>query len=145
MRRALSKLAKRVALREPRVAGILLFGSHARGEAEAGSDLDLMVLLDDDAELNSVELYKLAAECFKWRHGLTVLSMGYRKFLDLKALTPLLLNLVWDAVVLYDRHGELEGFLEDMRKRIQAAGLTRVRTGRAYYWRLPRPGAKVTL
>lgn len=28
---------------------ILLFGSHARGEARADSDLDLLVVLDDDA------------------------------------------------------------------------------------------------
>jgi predicted nucleotidyltransferase len=30
-------------------ARIILFGSHARGEAEAGSDVDLLVLLDDAA------------------------------------------------------------------------------------------------
>jgi len=124
---------------------VLLFGSWARGEAEPTSDLDLLILLDGDDRPSHVELYELTSKCFKWRHGLTVLSMGYKEFLSLTSLTPTLLNIVWEGVVLYDRHGELEGFLRDLRRRIECSGLTQVRTGRAYFWRLPRPGGKVTL
>ncbi|MCP3959740.1 MAG: nucleotidyltransferase domain-containing protein [bacterium] len=30
-----------------RLRGLFLFGSHARGEAEAGSDLDVLIILDE--------------------------------------------------------------------------------------------------
>jgi predicted nucleotidyltransferase len=42
-----SLLRQIVATYNPR--RVILFGSHARGEAGPGSDLDLMVVLDDDA------------------------------------------------------------------------------------------------
>ncbi|RLF12284.1 MAG: hypothetical protein DRJ69_01075 [Thermoprotei archaeon] len=145
MKRRLSKLARRMAFKEPRIAGVLLFGSHARGEAKPDSDLDLMILLDGRSQVNDVELYEQASKCFRWKYGLTVLSMEYGEFLSPQALTPTLLNVMWDAVVLYDRHGMLRARLRDLRRRICEAGLTRMKTGRAYYWRLPRPGAKVTL
>lgn len=36
---------------QDRLQGVLLFGSQARGEASPGSDLDLMVLLDEPVRL----------------------------------------------------------------------------------------------
>lgn len=145
MKRALSRLARRMALKEPRIAGVLLFGSYARGEAEPNSDLDLVILTEGHDRPSYTELYDLASKYFKWRSGLTVLSMGYEEFLNPQTLTPTLLNVIWDAVVLYDKYGALERFLEDMRRRIRSAGLVRVKVGRAYYWRLPKPGAKVMI
>ena len=34
----------------PRLSGVFLFGSHARGEAEPGSDCDILVVLDRVAD-----------------------------------------------------------------------------------------------
>jgi predicted nucleotidyltransferase len=43
---ALRRLVDSVRACEERVAAVYLFGSHARGEARAGSDIDLGVVLD---------------------------------------------------------------------------------------------------
>jgi predicted nucleotidyltransferase len=53
---------------------VILFGSHARGEAGAESDLDLMVVLDDDAP----------AEALHWRK-LNEARRGYRGPVDILA------------------------------------------------------------
>ena len=34
----------------PRLSGVFLFGSHARGEAEPGSDCDVLIVLDHVAD-----------------------------------------------------------------------------------------------
>ena len=50
-REPLKRFVKRVEKRVPSVAGILCFGSVARGEADRASDIDVFVLVDDDGEL----------------------------------------------------------------------------------------------
>ena len=45
--RLLAKLkAELVSLYGPRLSGVFLFGSHARGEARPGSDCDVLIVLD---------------------------------------------------------------------------------------------------
>lgn len=43
------------ALYGPRLRDVILFGSYARGDAEEGSDVDLMVVLDDFADERTEE------------------------------------------------------------------------------------------
>ncbi|MEM2604904.1 MAG: hypothetical protein QW353_08420 [Candidatus Korarchaeum sp.] len=77
--------------------------------------------------------------------GLTVIEMSYSSFLSLKKLTPLLLNAIYDGVVLYDKHGRLEEFLSKIREEIKSKGLKRKKIGKYYYWELPEAGSKVEL
>jgi predicted nucleotidyltransferase len=52
----------------PRLRGIVLYGSEARGEASPDSDIDLLVLLEEpidfgrDLEMNSQALYPLSLQ-----------------------------------------------------------------------------------
>ncbi len=69
--------------------------------------------------------------------------MELSKFTAPKEVTPLLLNVYWDGVVLYDTTGELDAFLAAVKERIEASGLERLRDGDAYRWLLPEPGRKV--
>ena len=63
-------LASVIAYFNPR--RIILFGSRARGDAETDSDLDLLVILDDDAR----------PELLSWRAGYEA-RKGYHRATDI--------------------------------------------------------------
>jgi len=75
----------------------------------------------------------------------TVLDMDFDEFVNPGIIRPLLLNIYWDAVILLDRSGRLQDFLDHVRRRIIESGLRRVKDGKAYYWILPKPIAKVRI
>ncbi len=130
------------------VCGVILFGSLARGESVERSDIDLLVLwrgLHMDRRERYVYIYRVASQYFSPSRGLTVLDMEYDKFLGFKKITSLALNMIWDGIVLYDKYGKLKGYLERLREGIKNKGLTRIKIGRYYYWKLPKPKAKVIL
>ncbi|MEM2962827.1 MAG: hypothetical protein QXY01_07430, partial [Candidatus Bathyarchaeia archaeon] len=58
-------------------------------------------------------------------------------------VNPLFLNIIFDAIVLYDKYDKLGSFVSEARRKLAETGLKRVRRGRFYYWVLPRPGAIV--
>ena len=137
-------------LREPCVKAVLLFGSRARGESGGRSDVDLLVLHEGcgfgDAVLRRRYLYNLLREAVGGEfEELTVLDMEIERFLKPGEVTSLLLNIYWDAVVIYDLTGSIEGFLRDVRDKILKSGLRRVRDGKAYYWVLPEPLKEVKI
>lgn len=136
-------------IREPCVKAILLFGSKARGESGDRSDVDLLVLHEGcrihDAVLRRRHLYNVLREAVEGVAGLTVIDMELQRFLNPEEISPLLLNIYWDAIVLHDSTCSVETFLRRVRERISASGLKRVRSGRTYHWVLPEPLKKVKI
>ena len=146
----LRTLLSNVASTEPCVRAVLLFGSMARGETLERSDIDLLVLHKNcgvkDPVLRRRRLYHLIHEALGGTYKeLTVLDMEVDDFLKPKIITPLLLNIYWDAQVILDKTGTLQPFLECVKKRIVEHSLRRVKDGRSYYWILPKPMEKVEL
>jgi len=132
------------------VKAVLLFGSIARGEANEYSDVDLLILHSDLPIIDLVErrryLYRLIIE----RLGgvfdsITLIDMSLNEFLKPDVVTPLLLNIYVDAVVILDRVGVIEEFLSNVRKKVVEVGLKKVKDGKAYYWILPKPLEKVRI
>ena len=137
-------------LKESCIKAILLFGSKARGESRERSDVDLLVLHEgcevEDAVLRRRRLYNLLREAIgEESEELTVVDMELKRFLKPREITSLLLNIYWDAVVVYDLTGSVEGFLKGVRDKILKSGLKRVRDGKAYYWVLPEPLKEVKI
>lgn len=132
------------------VKAVLLFGSLARGEAGERSDIDLLILhsnmpLSDPVERRRL-LYKFVAECLEGvSESITLIDMDIELFLKPTTVTPLLLNIYADALVVVDRTGKIEEFLRHVRERIRELGFVRVKDGKAYYWVLPRPMEKVEI
>nr|MDO8062829.1 nucleotidyltransferase domain-containing protein [Candidatus Freyrarchaeum guaymaensis] len=108
--------------------GLMLFGSYARGEASEGSDVDVLVVLRGVSGLNvRGEIYSVLA-----RHvgravtlvdvDLEVVSRG-----DFE-VTPLLLNALYDGVIVYDEFGVLEKLKRKVAELVEKARLVRYRT-----------------
>jgi len=51
---------------------------------------------------------------------------------------PIYLDMVVDAVIVYDKEGFFEGVLEGLVERLEALGAERRRLGRLWYWVLKR-------
>ncbi len=137
-------------VREPCVKAVLLFGSRARGESGDRSDVDLLVLHEscgiEDAIIRRRYLYNLLREALgKEFEDITLIDMGLNVFLKPVEISSLLLNAYWDAVVVYDETGLLEGFLKHVREKIVKSGLKRIRDGKSYYWILPKPLKEVKI
>lgn len=137
-------------LRGTCVKAAVLFGSAARGERRERSDVDILLLHDGCGIEDPVErrrfLYLLLKRVLgKGFEAVTLLDMELKDFLEPGEVRPLLLDIYWDGVVVYDETGRLESFLKRVRGRIAASGLKRVKSGDAYYWVLPEPAKEVKL
>ncbi|HEY8487358.1 MAG TPA: nucleotidyltransferase domain-containing protein [Limnochordales bacterium] len=140
-----------------RLVAVAVFGSVARGTPRPDSDVDLLVVVRDlplsrlarVQEFEEVEarvaglLQSLAGQGV-----LTELSPVLKTPEEVEAGSPLLLDMVYDARILYDPHGFLRGRLERLRARLQELGARRVRYGGSWYWDLKpdfRPGDVIEL
>ncbi len=84
----------------PRLRNVILFGSYARGDAEEGSDIDLVVVLDDfeDAEAEHARISPVAYE-ISLNHDVLISCMVYSEAEYRRWNTPLLLNVRREGVL----------------------------------------------
>lgn len=137
-------------LRAPFIKAVVVFGSRARGEPKERSDVDLLVLFDDQENEDSVarrrNLYGLLREAVGEQYeDITLIDMRLEDFLRPHEVTPLLLNIYWDGIVVYDTTRTLHSFLDLIKDRIKKSGLKRISDGRAYRWELPEPMKEVKI
>ena len=78
---------------------LILYGSHARGEATEGSDVDLLVVLGDmqDAEAELLRMDPIASE-LSLKHDIVLCLMPIGAHDYVKRNTPLLLNIRREGV-----------------------------------------------
>jgi len=88
-----------------RFVGLMLFGSYAREEASESSDVDVLVVLRDLRELRvRGEIYKVISEHVG--KPLTLIGLSLEELLrDDLEVTPLLLNALYDGIIIYDETG----------------------------------------
>lgn len=131
------------ALREglgDRLLAVVLFGSRARGDADAGSDWDLLVVARDLPQRpfrRHLFLKRLLPP--EWRGQVAILAKTPEEF-D-AYLPPVFLDIALDGVVLYDAQGYMAKRLAALRRLIRKQGLRRVQAGRDLVWQWKRlPG-----
>lgn len=135
-----------------RLVSLAVFGSVGRGTPRPDSDVDFLVVVEPlprgrmarVQEFEAVEA-RLAAALAAARDAgvLTRLSPVLKTPQEIQLRTPLLLDLVHDAEILFDRGGFLATALADLARRLGALGARRVWRGTAWYWDLKpdyRPG-----
>ena len=136
--KALSQAAEELTvLLRNELVGLALFGSWARGEARPDSDVDVFVVLRSVGGMASrSRIYSALARSL--RMPVTLIDIRESELLKCGGieLTPLLVNVVADAVVIRDDRGVLESFIQEGLRLIEKAEFVRYRTpdGR-YGWR----------
>jgi predicted nucleotidyltransferase len=135
-----------------RLVALAVFGSVGRGTMRPNSDIDLLLVVDPlaDGRMPRVEEFGAVERMLagvlddaRRRNVATELSPVFRTPAELADGSPLLLDMIEDARLLYDRAGVLAGALEALGRRLAALGARRIWRGNAWYWDLKpdyRPG-----
>ena len=84
-----------------KLKGVILYGSYARGDATEGSDIDIIVLLDEindfDAELDT--LFEIIGQIdFKYDTLISILPLEERQYLARRL--PVILNAKREGVLI---------------------------------------------
>lgn len=130
-----------------KLVSLIVYGSVARGDAGKESDLDLLVVAEElpRSRLARISMFDRAEERLQDLLG-GLLEEGYAVALspiiktrrEAMRVSPLYLDMVEDAVIVYDKDGFFEKILARLKKRLEELGAERVRVGRKWYWRLKK-------
>lgn len=120
------------------IEGAVLFGSTARRERRPESDIDILVFTrGEDRSQRDLRVYlALKPVRVKYRLDTTVVALDLEEVRD---ITPSLMNVAHDGIVLLDLHGKVEDLLGRIREAVRKAGLVRHRVKGAYGWKPERP------
>jgi predicted nucleotidyltransferase len=140
-----------------RLVSMAVFGSVGRGTPRLDSDLDVLIVaeglpdgrLQRMAEFRSVEMV-LAPHMAEARAvGLmSELSPVIKTPSEVLQGSPLFLDMVEDARLLYDRAGFLRSALDQFKARLDRLGARRIWRGNAWFWDLKpdyKPGEVIEL
>lgn len=150
MKDAFDQLTQRIAAAAQKIYGerlvsVVLYGSVARGTMRHDSDIDLLIVARDlpAGRLNRVREFEAVEEAVE-EHVKRAAGQGIQTSLspvlktpeEVLAGSPLFLDMVEDARVLYDRQGFFAQRLARLRDRLSELGAKRVWKGNAWYWDL---------
>ncbi|MBI4611272.1 MAG: nucleotidyltransferase domain-containing protein [Candidatus Rokubacteria bacterium] len=141
----------------PRLVACAVFGSVGRGTPRGDSDIDLLLVVRGlpRGRLKRVEEFLVvesrldpALKPAEPGGAPIGLSPVFKTPEEVEAGSPLFLDMVEDARILYDPEGFLAAHLDLLRIRLRELGARRVRSGNAWYWDLKpdlKPGEVFTL
>lgn len=132
-----------------RLVSVVLHGPVARGDAAAGSDIDVLVVVGSIAPGPFTRKALLAAAdealapllAAAEMDGIpTRLARSVRTIEEARTVVPLYFDLAADAVVLFDRDQFFAGILADVRMSLARLGARRTREAGVWYWTLGPSG-----
>lgn len=140
-----------------RLISICLFGSVARGEAKADSDIDILVIaeaLPTDMGMRIKETNYIH-ENLKRSEGYISLR-SHRSGLitdiffipeEIEKHPPILLDIVDEGVIFYDRNSFLSNTLKKLKERLELQKARKVKTKKGHFWILKdvKPGEVVEI
>lgn len=128
-----------------RLVSVVVFGSMGRGTPRPDSDLDVLIVADQLPHGRMARVVQFApVEAALEDHVAQGRSAGFTTECapvfktpdEVRAGSPLFLDMVEDARILYDRDGFFAGALDRLRARLSELGARRVWRGNAWFWDL---------
>jgi len=120
---------------------VVLFGSIAREEAAKQSDFDFFVVIrglpDEPVRRRFIVYDALTPILRKSKRDVSVIEVDAE---DIgRQITPLIINIAHDGIILYDKHGKIRDFFNQVRTAVKRAGLVRYTTREGKYgWKPSR-------
>jgi hypothetical protein len=118
-----------------RLITLAIFGSVARGTAAAESDVDLLIVSNGlpQGRIKRVsEFAKIERNC----KPVVPLSPVIKAPEEVLSGSPLFLDMVYDAMILYDKDLFFTNYLSRLKERLDRLGAKRVVQGDRWYWDL---------
>lgn len=140
-----------------RLVSLVVYGSVARGRAKRSSDLDLLIVVKDlpKSKLERSRLFDpvedlLAEDLEKLlEHGYSIaLSPIIKTPEEAGRISPIYLDMVEDAVIVYDKDGFFKAILTRLSEKLEELGAERIWVGDKWYWRLKKdlkPGETIII
>ncbi len=127
-----------------RLVSFVLFGSVARGKQRPDSDIDCLIITRKLPRGRIRRVSEFSGNVEKTlerrireleKKGIHInLSPVFKTVEEVEKGSPLFLDMVYDAVILYDRDGFFRGYLDRLRERLARLGARRIVRGNAWYW-----------
>ena len=130
-----------------KIISVALFGNAARGEEDERSDMNFIVVVRELP--SSLErryllyepIYEALNKGAEDIRDITILDVDESDiFNDKLEVGPLLMNIAWDAKIIYDPEGKLLKFVNTVKRLVEAAGLDRYKTNESKYGWKPKAG-----
>ncbi|MFN3604040.1 MAG: nucleotidyltransferase family protein [Leptonema sp. (in: bacteria)] len=126
-----------------RLISLVLFGSVARKKFTETSDIDVLIIvsaLPNNRFARNIEFLEVENSLKKNLNHLGLRQMEISPILKTKEEvqigSPLFIDMIEDAIILFDRHNFFFSILKNLQNRLKQLGAERIWRGNSWHWKL---------